>query len=217
MSGRDKTADISDLIATFSSHLRENYPDPGVFRENLASLLSSKRERMEKDEYVLSLERNLVFLQELTVEAEALLEVLLGSVNEQPPPEGGYLPVLEEMETKVREVTSERHRETFVDDGEAGYDGLRKLKEGDRESYVERLEFHYSLLMTLRIFLFEFFNVLAAVAAGHRIDRIDDAAPGLVTSNIEMTANYYLGNISVGEVVEGEGEDGERKAPPGGE
>ena len=52
--------------------------------------------------------------------------------------------------------------------------------------------------------LFEFIGVMAAVREEYEIERVDEAAFELINSNIEMTANYYLGNISVGEVVEEE-------------
>ena len=56
--------------------------------------------------------------------------------------------------------------------------------------------------MTHRMLLFEFFNILAALKADYHIGDIDEAAPAHVTGHIHMTANYYLGNIAVGEIVE---------------
>ena len=52
--------------------------------------------------------------------------------------------------------------------------------------------------------LFEFIGVMAAVKDEYEIERVDEAAFELIRSNIEMTANFFLGNISVGEVVEDE-------------
>ena len=43
---------------------------------------------------------------------------------------------------------------------------------------------------------------MAAVREEYVIERVDESAFDLIRSNIEMTANYYLGNISVGEVVD---------------
>jgi hypothetical protein len=49
--------------------------------------------------------------------------------------------------------------------------------------------------------LFEFLNLLCVVREEYVIGRVDSAAPGHLLSHIEMTANYYLGNIGVGEIT----------------
>lgn len=197
-----KKADIEELIATYSDHITGSFPDREQFRENLFRLLESKRERMAEGEYIVSLEKNVVFLSDLAVEGEAYIEVLLEQVNDDAAAAEPLESVLEEIEGRTRASASERHRLIFEGGGGEGFEGLIEAKGGDRKEYAKRLEFEYLFLMTFRIFLFEFINVLNAVRPGYHIERVDSAAPGLVLGNIRMTANLYLGNVTVGEIVE---------------
>jgi hypothetical protein len=203
MAGKAKNkADIESLIATFSAHVSENYPPPEVYRENLTSMLAAKRERMESAGYVASLERNLVFLKDLVTEGEALLEYLLERINSGEPSAQKITAALGALEEKVRGGTAGRVEKVLGDGVEEDFRELTALRGKDREAYIEKLEFNYMYFMAFRMLLFEFFGVLAAVREEYEIESVDETALGLIQSNIEMTANFYLGNISVGEVVD---------------
>lgn len=203
MAGKSKKkADIEALIVTFSTHVSENYPAPEVYRDNLASMLAAKKERMEDGAYVASLERNLVFLKDLVTEGEALLEYLLERINNKEPSAGKINTALGALEEKVRSGTAGRVEQVLGESDEDDFRELTELRGKDQEAYAEKLEFNYCYFMTYRMLLFEYMGVLAAVKGEYEITRVDEAAFGLVQSNIEMTANYYLGNISVGEVVD---------------
>jgi len=199
-----KKADIEALMATFSEQVSENYPAPEVFRENLASMLAAKKERMESGEYVASLERNLVFLKDLVTEGEALLEYLLERINNQDLTADKINTALGALEEKVRSGTSGRVEQVLGKSDEDDFRELTALRGRDQGAYTEKLEFNYIYFMAFRMLLFEFFGVMAAVRDEYEVTRVDEAAIGLIQSNIEMTTNYYLGNISVGEVVDDE-------------
>jgi hypothetical protein len=199
---KKKKADIEALLATFSAHVGESYPAPEAYRENLASMLAAKKERMEGGEYLASLERNLVFLKDLVTEGEALLEYLLERINNEEPTAEKITAALGALEEKVRSGTAGRVEQVLGETGEDDFRELTELRGNDDDAYVEKLEFNYMYFMAFRMLLFEFFGVMAAVREEYEIKRVDEAAFGLVRSNIEMTANYYLGNISVGEVVD---------------
>jgi hypothetical protein len=203
MPGKQK-ADIESLIATFSAHVSDNYPAPGTYRENLDSMLAAKKERMGAEDYISSLERNLVFLKDLVTEGEALLEYLLGRIDRPEPSAEKINAALGALEDKVRAGTAGRVEKVFSEGEEDDFRELAALRDSDRAAYAEKLEFNYRYFMTYRMLLFEFIGVMAAVREGYEITRADEAAFGLIHSNIEMTANFYLGNISVGEVVEDE-------------
>jgi len=203
MAGKKK-ADIEALIATFSTHVSDNYPAPEVYRENLTSMLAAKKERMEGGEYVESLEKNLVFLKDLVTEGEALLEYLLERINNAEPTADKITAALGALEEKVRGGTAGRIEQVLGESDEDDFRELTALRGKDQDAYTEKLEFNYIYFMAFRMLLFEFFGVLAAVRDEYEIMRVDEAAFGLVQSNIEMTTNYYLGNISVGEVVDEE-------------
>ncbi|MBU8922480.1 MAG: hypothetical protein KOO63_11740 [Bacteroidales bacterium] len=204
MTEEKKNAGINDVLATFSAHVKENYPEPDLFKSNLQNLLSEKQERMDADMYILSLEKNIVFLQELVIEGEAVLELTLGQINEPGQLDDGPEPLLTEIENGVKANTAERHREVFVEGVGGMFEELLEVKRSDPGIYQEKLEFNYFFLMTHRMLLFEFFSILAALKADHHIGEIDEAAPAHVTGHIQMTANYYLGNIAVGEIVDAE-------------
>ncbi|MCU0639548.1 MAG: hypothetical protein MUF59_06745 [Candidatus Krumholzibacteria bacterium] len=202
-----KRADIDDLLATFSSFIKENYPENGLFRENLGALLEAKKGRLSPESYVDSLERNVVFLQELIMEGEVFLDEVLETMNEgECALEDGAGPPLEALEKRVKEsVKGAKHAEILAGGVEGILGELALLKKEDAPGYVAKLEFNYSYLMTLRMLLFELFNVIAEIRKEYVIDRIDEAAPAHIMNHVEMTANYFLGNISVGEVVEEKG------------
>jgi len=205
MSGKSrKKADIQSLIATFSAHVNENYPAPEVYRENLTSMLAAKKERMESGEFVASLERNLVFLKDLVTEGEALLEYLIERINLQDLTADKINAALEALEGKIRSGTAGRVEQVLGSSDEDDFAELTKLRGKDQEAYTEKLEFNYIYFMAFRMLLFEFFGVVAAIREEYEITGVDEAALGLIQGNIEMTTNYYLGNISIGEVVDEE-------------
>ncbi|MCK4538943.1 MAG: hypothetical protein KAV42_09130 [Candidatus Krumholzibacteria bacterium] len=213
MTEERKSAGISDVLATFSAHVKEHYPEPDLFRANLRNLLKEKQERMDTDMYILSLEKNIVFLQELVIEGEAALELMLGEINESGQLDDGPGPMLTEMENGVKANTAERHREVFIEGVGGMFEELLEVKTSDPGNYQDKLEFNYFFLMTHRMLLFEFFGVLAALKADYHIGEIDEAVQAHVTGHIQMTANYYLGNISVGEIVDAGPDDTTGKSP----
>jgi hypothetical protein len=199
-------ATIEDVLATFSSHLAENYPEPAAFRRNFDLLLAKKRERPGAAGYPAALERNIVFLNDLVAEAETLVERIAA-------PDGGGLkeedvaPALEAIEKRSHESTSSRHREAFVDGAAADYAELRADRAAGAQGYLEKLEFNYRYLMTFRIFLFEFIVVFAAIRASYAVSGDSKSILNKIRNHLELTAHYYLGNVA----VKGEGD-----APPGG-
>jgi hypothetical protein len=194
-----KPATIEEVLATFSSHLAKNYPSADVFRRNFELLLKGKRERPGAAEYPVSLERNIVFLNDLVAEAEAFVErILAGEIG------GGAIeedvsPALDAIEKKAHETNSSRHREAFVDGSAAEFRELREDRAAGEKLYLDKLEFNYRYLMTLRIFLFEFISVLAAIRAGYSITGGTSENVAKIRNHLELTVHYYLGNVAVGE------------------
>jgi hypothetical protein len=198
---------VQEIIATFSEHLAKNYPPPKDFRRNFDLLLRGKRDRGAKGEYAASLEKNIVFLGELVAGAEALVERLLGRADDAEEAGAGIAATLEKMEERAHEHTSRRHREAFVDGMSDEFAELRGERAAGESAYLDKLEFNYRYLMTLRIFLFEFLSVLAAIREEHAVAGAAVESARAVRRNIELTAHYYLGNVAVG-AVEGEGPSG---------
>jgi hypothetical protein len=193
-----KTVTIDDIIATFSSHIEKHYPSPKDFRRNFNLLLKGKRERTDEGGYSVSLEKNIVFLSDLVAAAEALVETLLGPAGDGAPAEGGGPSLLEALEKKAHETTAERHREVFVEGAAGEFGELRGDRPAGGASYVDKLEFNYRYLMTLRIFLFEFVSVLAAVRPEYSVSGAAAGAARKIRNHVEVTAHYYLGNVAVG-------------------
>jgi len=194
-----KTVTIDEIIATFSSHVSQSYPSPKDFRRNFSLLLKGKRERADESGYSVSLEKNIVFLVDLVAEGERLIEKLLrpGYPDEQ---DAESIPVrLEAMEKTAHERTAKLHREAFVEGTAAGFEELRGDRSAGGAAYVDKLEFNYRYLMTLRIFLFEFISVLAAVRSEYSISEAGHEAARKIRDHLELTAHYYLGNVAVGE------------------
>lgn len=204
-SAKKQRADIEGVMATWSSHISGSYPAPQQFRENLARMLEAKKERRSPEAYVESLEKNLVFLVDLIAEGEAFLELVLGRINDPAPTGDTIAETIAEMERRVRASTPHRRVE-LLGPGAGGELGeLAALRGGDRDRYMEKLEFNYIYYMAMRLLLFEFLGILAAVREEYVIERVDAAAFGHVRVHIEMTANYYLGNISIGEISQEKG------------
>jgi hypothetical protein len=203
-----KTVTIDEIIATFSSHIEKHYPSPKDFRRNFNLLLKGKRERADEGGYAVSLEKNIVFLSDLVADAEALVERLLGPAGDDAPAETGVASILEGLEKKAHESTARRHREAFVEGTADEFSELRGDRPAGGAPYLDKLEFNYRYLMTLRIFLFEFVSVLAAIRSEYSIAGAAAGAARKIRSHLEVTAHYYLGNVAVG--AEGSME------PPGG-
>lgn len=203
IAGGKKGADIEAVMATYSAHVSETYPAPERFRENLARMLEAKKERLTPEAYLDSLERNLVFLVDLVTEGEAYLELVLGRVNDPSLTCEQIAGTISEMERRVRASTARRRPELLGPQGTGALAALAALRGGDGAAYLERLEFNYIYYMAMRLLLFEFFNILAAVREEYSVERVDEAAFGHVRAHVEVTVNYYLGNISVGEIAPG--------------
>ena len=206
MSARRKQADIEQVMTTFSAHISTSYPEPQQFRDNLAGMLAAKKKRLSPDSYVEALEKNLVFLIDLVTEGEACLELVLGRINDRRLGGGEIAAKIGEMEQRVRSLTVHRREELFAAGGKGELSRLAELRARGGEAYIEKLEFNYIYYMALRIFLFEFLGILVSVRAEYSVQRVDEAAFEHVRNHVLMTANFYLGNIAVGQVApEGSG------------
>jgi hypothetical protein len=203
-----KTVTIDEIIATFSSHVEKHYPSPSDFRRNFNLLLEGKRRRADEGEYAISLEKNIVFLSDLVAGAEALVERLLGPAEGDEPADARISSILEGLEKRAHEGTAHRHREAFVEGTADEFSELRGCRPAGGAPYLDKLEFNYRYLMTLRIFLFEFVSVLAAVRSQYSISGATAGGARKIRNHLELAAHYYLGNVAVG--VEGAVE------PPGG-
>jgi len=192
-------ATIEEVLATFSSHISKNYPSPEGFRRNFDLLLKGKRERPDAAAYPVSLEKNIVFLNDLVAEAEAFVERILAAGPGGGTKEEDILPALDAIEKKAHEANARRHREAFVDGSAADFRELREGRAGGGKPYLDKLEFNYRYLMTLRIFLFEFISVLAAIRASYSITGGTAEILAKIRTHLELTVHYYLGNVAVGE------------------
>ena len=194
-----KAATIDEVIATFSTHVSKNYPAPKDFRRNFGLLLKGKRERTNEGGYSVSLEKNIVFLSDLITEGERLIGRLLKAPGEEVPGGKSVAATLERLEKSSHERTAKLHGEAFVDGTAAGFEELRADRAAGGAAYVDKLEFNYRYLMTLRIFLFEFISVLAAILSEYSISTAAPEAARTIHNHLELTAHYYLGNVAVGE------------------
>jgi hypothetical protein len=216
---KEKRATIEEILATFSAHVSKSYPSPDEFQERLRLLLENKRERTDGAEYADSLEANIVFLHDLIAGGRALLDLIL---KEKESKGKKINSILGEMEKKVRSQVKKRRAAAFSKDGDEEFRELAGMKRYGGPGYIEKLEFNYLYLMTLRILLFEFFNVLESIKEGYKLAKMSEDAPKAVTDSLGVTAHYYLGNVKVEEEPdEGSGESGagvpgEPGGPPGG-
>jgi len=215
---KEKRARLEEMLTTFSSHISKSYPSPGEFQERLRLLLENKKDRTSDDAYTKSLETNIVFLHDLVTEARALLDLLLRPEGE---PKRNLDAILEEMEGHVRTQTKKRHAAIFDRGEDEEFRELAGMKREESTGYIEKLEFNYLYLMTLRILLFEFFNVLESIKAGYKLAKMKPDAAKQVTDSLALTAHFYMGNVEVeGETesrkVEGEPDPREEASPSGG-
>jgi len=192
-----KRVGLEDVLSTYSSHIEKSYPEPAAFQKNLDVLLSDKNSRMESGAYLISVEKNIVFLSDLITEGEALIDLLVN------PSEGdldeGLEIFLGRMESRARAHTDERYREIFIDENDERFAELRALKQKSEKPYRERLEFDYRYLMTFRIMLFEFINVLETVRSKYSMAFDKKGAVKKIIDRVTLTTNFYLGNVTVEE------------------
>jgi hypothetical protein len=198
-----KEATLDELLATFSNHIREAYPSAEAFRDNLSALLDDKRSRMSDGEYAVALERNIVYLNDLVTEGESYIDMLL-RLDEPDGADGERInEMFSRLEENVRRGMEKRHREVFIEGNDGAFAELVELRKNGGERYLARLEFNYRYLMTLRLLLFEFFNVLINVKAAYIVKRLGPADGGAIMNHIVFTANFFLGNIHVEEKADG--------------
>ena len=207
-----KTVTIDEIIATFSSHIEKHYPSPKDFRRNFDLLLKGKRERTDEGG-----------VRGLAREEHRLSERSRGGCGgarrKAPRTRGGTMSrrrrsissMLEAIEKKAHETTAQRHREAFVE-GSGGRNSASSARTaaGGRRPYLDKLEFNYRYLMTLRIFLFEFISVLAAIRSEYSIS---GATAGAVAKDTESPRVHRA--LLPGE--RGRGRRGAPPEPPGGE
>lgn len=199
---KEKEATFEEILATYSQHVSGSYPAPGEFKERMEILLQNKRERTDEEEYIGSLETNVVFLHDLVTEGEVLLQKLL---NPDTRAKEKLDTILEKLEGKVRSQTKRRRKALFEEGSDEAFIELARLKRAGSDEYKSKLEFNYIYLMTLRIFLFEFFNVLESIKDTYALADMDDKAPKMIMDSLGLTANYYLENVKVDEgAVSGE-------------
>ncbi|MBN1884181.1 MAG: hypothetical protein JW876_01495 [Candidatus Krumholzibacteriota bacterium] len=188
-----ETATIDEVIATFSGHVAEHYPAPELFRKNLDAMIRDKAERAGQDGYLEALERNVVFLHDVIVEGEALLDELIEGQRRNERIEE----LLGGVERRAREAAPGRLNALDADTGDEEFAELRESRREGPGAWRDRLEFEYRHLMALRIFLFEFFNVLGAVLGSYELDGAGTGGGRRVMMHLEITAHYYLGNVTV--------------------
>jgi hypothetical protein len=187
--------DIARVLATFSSQLEQRYRSPEAFGEEISKVLRSKKAKYGDSGYPEALEKNLVFLYFFVEELKSLLEIMITNLDD----EGEFEKVdpgltIMDIEEQLREETERKHAEIFADGGGSVFSGLDSGE--DAAAYSENLEFHYSYLMAARSFAIDLINILYAA---RREYEIENAAFSRVWDYIDMSVNYYIGNISVGE------------------
>lgn len=197
MSTRRKTVSFEEILSTFSTHVRETLRSPVNYRENLEVLLGEKKERMDVAAYIESLERNVVYLDELVCRAEELLDRLLKKRPAGLGDEAALTAAVQEIEENVRTEVEELREDIFSSRGSDEFKELRGLRKQGGEAYIERIEFHYGYLMTLRILFFEFLGVLAAVNSRYDLPETGEREYKQIETHVELTAHFYMGNIDV--------------------
>ncbi len=194
---KKKRVKFDEILATYSSHISHNYPSPDEFRRSIDGILAGKRKRFKGEGYIVSLETNVVYLHDLIMEGEALLDVLLVSKKSRIMDHTRIDPLLEEMERKVRGQSERRRNEAFVVGSDGEFAELKRLKESDTSAYGKKLDFTYRHLMAFKVFLFEFFNVLSSIVSRYAIARGTVGNVRAIINHIELTVNYYLGTVGI--------------------
>jgi hypothetical protein len=163
---------------------------------------------MDVDGYVTSLERNVIFLHDLVFEGEALLDLLIKQQVKGGTGRRKLDSILKDMDERIRSEIKRRISEAFDEGRDAEFRELHKLKKADRALFLEKLEVNYRYLMTFRLFLFELFNVLTSIMSQYAVSLVMPSANRRIMNHIELTVNYYLGNIEVGEGRVGKDSEG---------
>jgi len=195
-----KTVDLRQVLVTFSQNLEAKYRSPEALKTSLRRLMDSKKSRNSEDEYHISLEKNIVFLKYFVEEGKALVELMLSNLGDDErflEADPGLL--LSEIEERLRKEAGASHRKIFLDREDDEFADLAAHRKRSGGHYSKKLEFYYEYLMTLRNFMVDFMNVLFAVQREYVIENAGELSAGDVWSHIEMMANYYIGNIRVGE------------------
>ncbi|MDZ7859149.1 MAG: hypothetical protein U5O15_00535 [Candidatus Krumholzibacteriota bacterium] len=186
--------DVERVLATFSTHMEQKHSTPDKFIENIEGLLDLKRKR-EGEDYLRSLEKNVVYLHYFVEEAKAVLELMLRRVND----DEKFIRVdpgltLSEIEERVREeITNEKKEISQIE----RFSEILKKESGAGKSYAERLEFNYSYLMAARSFTVDFINIIYALQKDYYVEGINSSTRENILRYIDMTANYYIGNVRV--------------------
>jgi len=197
-----KTADIQQALATFSSHMEHKHSSPDKFMKGIKRLLDSKRIREKKGNYAHSLEKNVIYLYYFVEQAKTILELMIQRVND----DEKFLQLdpgltLSEVEARVREEISVK-KEGFSEIVKRDeFSEIFKKKKAGSPAYIQNLEFNYSYLMAVRSFMVDFINILYALQRECRMEGITPSTVDNVQSYIDMTANYYIGNIEIEEKI----------------
>jgi len=187
--------DVERVLATFSTHRKQKHSMPGKFMNNIEEILDSKRKRQKKESYLRSLEKNVVFLHYFTEEAKAVLELMLRRVNDGEKFirfDPGL--TLSEIEERVREEIKNAKKEISQTER---FSEILKKEAAAGKNYVERLEFNYSYLMAVRSFTVDFINIIYALQKDYYVEGINSSTSEDILRYINMTANYYIGNVRV--------------------
>ena len=187
--------DVERVLTTFSTHMKQKHSTPGKFMNNIEEILDSKRKRQKKESYLRSLEKNVVFLHYFTEEAKAVLELMLRRVNDDEKFirfDPGL--TLSEIEERVREEIKNAKKEISQTER---FSEILKKEAAAEKNYVERLEFNYSYLMAVRSFTVDFINIIYALQKDYYIEGINSSTSEDILRYINMTANYYIGNVRV--------------------
>ena len=191
---------MEQLLATFTSQLKQRYDSPSSFSEKMDKLLRSKREKHGDRGYRVAIEKNLVFLYFFVEELKSILEIMMDRVND----DSEFLKIdpgltIMEIEKQLRDQTERKHLEIFGDGDGSFLPGIPGNNGG--KSYTRKLEFHYSYLMAARSFSVDFINILYAAQQEYRIEK---PSFNQAWNYIDMSVNYYIGNIQIGESGSGD-------------
>jgi len=188
-----------EIIATFSSHIREQYSSVEEFRKELSKLLESKKKKFSEDDYILSIERNLVYFNNLVTGVEAFIDEVL----KNPKLSGKLLKdsekTLSELEKAVERRTEEEHKKVFIECEDPSIAALLAVKEENKREYLERIEFEYRYLFTFKLFLFEFISVLKAVREKYSFPADIFGYREIIMQSVEFLTNFYIGNVKLDE------------------
>ena len=194
--GKSK-GDIQQVLETFSFHMEQKHSSPDKFIKGIKALLDAKRERGKKGDYVKSLEKNIIYLHYFVEGAKTVLELMTQRINDDEKFhqfDPGL--TLSELETRVREKISEKE-EGFYEMEE--FSEIINKKGTEPHIYIQNLEFNYSYLMAARGFMVDFINLLYAIQREYYMEGVNSSTGDDIWNYIDMIANYYIGNIKIGE------------------